>query len=530
MAAEARTRPANVSHSWAATSVDLQTEEGRAFLQERLALLGKMGLLLSLLFAGLIAIAGPGLVARTPTGALVQHANDFVFLALWASCARGRRGIAFLRGLDATFPAVTCVAAGFPAFLWPGRLPGLEWASLLVLTNGLFARAALIPSPPRRTLLIGLGAAVPMMAAAVYRDLRVEVEMGKAVLTMSSLLWSLCAIAITTVASAVVYGLQERVREVQQLGQYTLGEKLGEGGMGVVYRAHHALLRRPTAIKLLPAEKAGEQSIRRFEREVQITAQLSHPNTVAVYDYGRTPEGIFYYAMEYLEGTTLQKLVQDSGPQPPARVVHLLRQVAGALGEAHAAGLVHRDVKPANILLCERGGLRDVAKVVDFGLVRDLERGDRATLTDVNAIAGTPLYLAPEAITRPDQVDARSDLYALGAVGYFLVTGAQVFGGATLVEVCSHHLHSRPVAPAERLGRPIPAPLERLLLDCLEKDPERRPQTAQEMDQRLAACGVPAWTQEDARAWPQANARSLAELETLDKIDLASSGSLNTQG
>ena len=200
--------------------------------------------------------------------------------------------------------------------------------------------------------------------------------------------------------------------------------------MGIVYRAHHALLRRPTAVKLLPAGRAGESNLSRFEREVQLTSSLTHPNTVAIYDYGHTPDGIFYYAMEYLDGMDLEELVELDGAQDPARVVHVLRQVCGALAEAHGVGLVHRDIKPANILLCERGGIPDTAKVVDFGLVKQLSTsGVGPGVSTVNNIMGTPLYLSPEAITSPEKVDARSDLYALGAVAYYLVTGKAVFEG-----------------------------------------------------------------------------------------------------
>jgi serine/threonine protein kinase len=222
---------------------------------------------------------------------------------------------------------------------------------------------------------------------------------------------------------------------------------------------------------------------------------------VAVFDYGRTPDGVFYYAMEYLDGVNLDQLVREDGPQPGARVAHVLRQVASALVEAHGIGLVHRDVKPENILLCERGGVPDVAKVVDFGLVKDLERGG-AALSRADLVQGTPLYLSPEAITAPDRVDARGDLYALGAVGYYMLTAKHVFSGATLVEVCSHHLHTAPEPPSARLGRPVPPALETILLRCLEKDPACRPASAVLLrDALVAAPGVGEWTEDDARAW-----------------------------
>jgi serine/threonine-protein kinase len=262
------------------------------------------------------------------------------------------------------------------------------------------------------------------------------------------------------------------------------------------------MLRRPTAIKLLPPDKAGEVALGRFEREVQLTASLSHPNTISVFDYGRTPDGIFYYVMEYLDGTNLDELIRVDGPQPPARVAHILRQVASALIEAHGVGLIHRDIKPENVILCERGGIPDVAKVVDFGLVKDLERGTEARLTQTNVVQGTPLYLSPEAINAPDDVGARSDLYSLGAVGYYLLTGTHVFAGQTLVEVCSHHLHTAPDRPSERLEAPIPAPLEQLILTCLEKTAERRPASATALRDALRDLeGVGAWDDEVAREW-----------------------------
>jgi serine/threonine-protein kinase len=282
--------------------------------------------------------------------------------------------------------------------------------------------------------------------------------------------------------------------------------------MGAVYRARHAMLRRPTAVKLLRPDRAGAHEVLRFEREVQTTAQLSHPNTVAIYDYGRTPEGVFYYAMEYLEGIDLDALVSGFGPQPPGRVVQVLAQVAGALGEAHGVNLIHRDVKPGNVVLCQRGGAPDVAKVVDFGLVRDLASGPGASASGLDLVTGTPLYLSPEAIRTPERVDGRSDIYALGAVGYYLLTGRHPFEGATVVEVCAHHLHTAPVPPSARLGRPVPADLEALLLACLEKDPARRPQDAGALEEALLACRCAGeWGEREARRWWRENAARVRE-------------------
>jgi serine/threonine protein kinase len=298
----------------------------------------------------------------------------------------------------------------------------------------------------------------------------------------------------------VTYGLRAEVREARQVGQYTLEQKLGEGGMGVVYRARHARLKRPTAVKLLSPEKVGPDTVQRFEREVQITAGLTHPNTVAVFDYGRTIDGVFYYAMEYLDGISLERLVAEDGPQPPGRVVRILRQVAGALGEAHALGLVHRDIKPANVILCERGGVPDVAKVLDFGLVKDQALPVTAALTESNMVIGTPLYMAPEALISPERVGPRTDLYGLGAVGYYLLTGSPVFNGTT-ARVLGHHLHVLPVRPSERLRKAIPRALEDAILSCLQKDPDLRPRNAQALIEALDADGVEPWTEADARAW-----------------------------
>ncbi|MCA9257990.1 MAG: serine/threonine protein kinase [Planctomycetales bacterium] len=320
--------------------------------------------------------------------------------------------------------------------------------------------------------------------------------------------WGLMTLlGLTSVAilvfSVVVSRLQRQAREAaieaRQLGQYKLDEKIGAGAMGVVYRGRHAMLRRPTAIKLLDADKVTETAIGRFEREVQITSQLNHPNTIAIYDYGRTPEGVFYYAMEYLDGIDLQSLVNQHGPQPAGRVIHILRQVCGSLYEAHTMGLVHRDIKPANIMLNRRGAESDVVKVLDFGLVKSLD--------DVQAedrhMAGTPLYLSPEAIQMPSSVDACSDIYAVGAVGYFLLTGQPVFDAENLSTLCQKHISEAPRPPSERVREAtVPEDLETVILSCLEKTRARRPQTARELARQLANCAdAAAWSMDDAERW-----------------------------
>jgi tRNA A-37 threonylcarbamoyl transferase component Bud32 len=333
-------------------------------------------------------------------------------------------------------------------------------------------------------------------------------------------------VASSTLALRVIVGLQRRAMEATRLGQYTLTEKLGEGGMGEVYKATHAMLRRPTAVKLLREEGSSRRNkkksagLARFEREVQLTARLSHPNTIAIYDYGRTPDGIFYYAMEYLDGANLEQLVDEHGAQPPARVVHILSQICGSLAEAHGIGLIHRDIKPANIALCERGGAGDVVKVLDFGLVKKLDSNSNLGVTNENVLTGTPLYLSPEAIVSPEKVSAQSDLYAVGCVGYFLLTGKHVFEGKTLVEICSHHLHTKPVRPGRRIDASLPSDLEDVVLACLAKEPADRPADAHALMTMLDACECAGeWTDADAREWWAKNRTSVQRLRAARPVD-----------
>jgi len=282
-----------------------------------------------------------------------------------------------------------------------------------------------------------------------------------------------------------------------RVGPYALHEKIGEGGMGVVFRATHTELGRPAAIKLLAPGRDNRERRQRLEREAELTSRLAHPNTVAVYDHGHTASGVAFFAMEYLEGVDLEALVERDGPQEPSRVADLLAQLAGALAEVHAMGFVHRDVKPANVMLCKSGGDRDVAKLLDFGLTAELGAHE-SNESGAGRVVGTPLYLAPEAILNPEHIDPRSDLYALGALGYFLLTGEPPFSGATIAEVCAHHLHTVPPSPSRRTGRFVPRALEALILRCLAKSPESRPESAARLRLDLIALTASAGEQRAA--------------------------------
>jgi hypothetical protein len=469
--------------------------EVRRFFHSRLMVYFRtMGTIFGAMYVlGFVAIA-----ITTPSRLIPIHLHPgklmtlgfvVLMLSLWLLLRKRSLSEGWLRTADVGAQLLIAVGIGVGVSTAP---PGfhLEIAGLLILVFLLVLRAALLPSAPARTALIGVVCSVPVLVGAHALASRSPTiaSLTPTMVTMGMGVWCLAATTATTIVSHVIYGLVTQVRQAQQLGQYTLREKIGEGGMGAVYRAEHAMLRRPTVVKLLLPGRVSQEALARFEREVQLTSQLAHPNTVIVYDYGRTPDGIFYYAMEYLNGVTLDALVAAEGAQPPGRVVQILSQAAGALAEAHGVGLIHRDIKPANIMLCDRGGA-PVVKVFDFGLAKKIDAGpDQVALTSATAITGTPLYMAPESITRPDDVDARIDIYALGAVGYFLLTASPPFDARTIVEICGHHLHSVPEPPSARLGRTVPAKLESLILGCLAKDPDQRPLNTRQLLSELSAC------------------------------------------
>ncbi|MDF2694866.1 MAG: Serine/threonine protein kinase [Labilithrix sp.] len=482
----------------------IANETERAHFQRRLSFTLLLVFVLAFGFwlatVGLHPFIGSGSIRVHFTGlvSIAQLATTFAALTGWAVVRARKWSIDFLDATDVITTLAICWGWDFMATsdtpVWRPELTGA-----LAVSYTLVTRTAFVPSTPFRTAAVGTASFLPLVPAtyAMYAGVvdQTTRPLGPAVYVA---IWSTLGVTCTATISFVIYGLHLEVRKAMRLGQYLLETKIGEGGMGVVYRASHAMLRRPTAIKLLTGTVG--HAVERFEREVQLTARLTHPNTIAVFDYGRTPEGVFYYAMEYLEGITLDDLVRDHGPQPPARVVHLLLQICGALEEAHSAGLVHRDIKPANVMLTERGGQQDVVKVLDFGLVKESEASSALTTSSLNAVMGTPHFMAPEAILDPQNVDGRTDLYALGVTAYFLLTGERAFDGSNLVEICSAHLHQTPVRPCEKQPE-IPAALEQIVLACLEKKPEDRPKNACDLSDRLLACGVPPWSRSDARSW-----------------------------
>lgn len=483
-------------------SLPVNSDEDLRFVQDRIALFAKMIFLISTMFIVVPALADFfGQAQRYDWVSRVSHfTGTALALAVWLMARREKLlSAAVLQWLDGAGTLGVCSAFALMGHYAPP--PYGLFTVLLAVTHVRISHAMMVPSMPARTIWMTTASFAGVVLSSATVELPSAMVQSGATqwrVVLTATLWAAAGIAVAGVASKVIYGLREIAREARQLGQYALEEKIGEGGMGTVYRARHAMLRRPTAVKLLSGD-GSEAQLRRFEKEVQLTARLTHPNTISVYDYGRTPDGVFYYAMELLDGVTLEELVREDGPQPAGRVIHMVRQVCAALKEAHGIGLIHRDIKPANIYLCRRGGVPDFVKVLDFGLVREIKNAD-VTRSNIDAVVGTPLYISPEAIVTPDRIDARADIYGLGCVAYQLVTGAPPFDGHSAVEVCAQHLHSVPPPPSQR--KPLPDDLERVILTCLAKDRADRPQSAEALARSLEACrDAQTWTEADAEGW-----------------------------
>ena len=364
--------------------------------------------------------------------------------------------------------------------------------------------AAVIPTPPHIRLAVALAAATTWPVAYAINAARFGFFTESWRQTSIWPVMTYVAAVAAYVIGRLAYGTVREVQDARDLGSYTLMSQIGEGGMGEVWRASHKLLARPAAIKLVKLDASRQELFaHRFHREANAIATLKSPHTVYLYDFGTTQDGRLYYVMELLDGISLQTLIDSFGPQPPSRVVAILKQMCRSLDEAHQEKIIHRDLKPSNVMICQVAQARDFVKVLDFGLARPFGAGAASNLTVEGMTLGTPEYMAPEVARGSRTVDARADLYALGCVAYVLLTGSLVFADSNPVSVALKHMRTPPVPPSQRTERFVPPDLERVILACLEKDPDARPGSARAVERLLTACNVPPWTEEDADAWWQ---------------------------
>ncbi len=384
-----------------------------------------------------------------------------------------------------------------------------DWLFLIVV-YGMF-----VPNTWKRAaaVVVPMGI-IPVAIIAILRNnepLVAEAIPSFDVTAMGITMFIACLVAVY--GTYTVHSLRTEVFEAKQLGQYTLGKQIGAGGMGEVFLAEHQLLKRPCAIKLIrPGRATDPLAMARFEREVKATAQLSHWNSVEIFDYGRTDDGTFYYVMEYLPGLSISDIVRQHGPMSAERVVYLLRQTCSALREAHDANLIHRDIKPGNIFAAHRGGLYDVAKLLDFGLVKTITGGQVDDLTQDGSISGSPHYMSPEQASGKTEPDARSDIYSLGAVAYFMLSGHPPFDGEKPLEILIAHARDE-VVPPSRYVSGIPQDLEQIVVRCLAKSPGDRFQSAEELEVALSmTCVADMWSEQDAREWWASNAADKPEV------------------
>jgi eukaryotic-like serine/threonine-protein kinase len=394
-----------------------------------------------------------------------------------------------------------------------GPVPaGMEWTLFRLLTVANVFRwfflivvyGVFIPNTWRRcAVFVSVTALIPLALTVLCAYLRNWMGLELLSVLGETAVGMGIALAVAVFGSYRIEILQQEAHQARQLGQYRLKQLLGAGGMGEVYLAEHTLLRRPCAVKLIrPEQTLDPTNLQRFEREVRAMATLTHWNTVEIFDYGHAEDGTFYYVMEYLPGKNLEMLVAQHGPLPAARAIHFLRQVCRALREAHGVGLLHRDIKPSNIIACERGGVYDVAKLLDFGLVQSNGLGkDADKLTLVGSVVGSPPYMSPEQAAGRDDLDVGSDIYSVGGVGYFLLTGQPPFVRQTALEMLVAHAHEQPKPPTD-LRPDVSGDLEEVILRCLKKKPGERFLDADSLEKALARCNdANEWTEETAAAW-----------------------------
>lgn len=436
-----------------------------------------------------------------------------VALLVAAVVGRARAPLPAVMNLGLAFEIVSSFAIAAAEFADPLTLEthrgflGLSWVAVWVV---LFT--VVVPTSPRRAVVAALASvsSVAIVIALVIASGTTSFRIGPVQFFFALVFPYLLVVAMAYIGARVVYHLGAEVKRARELGSYRLEAKLGEGGMGEVWRARHRMLARPAAIKLIRPSLAGNghtgvptEAVRRFEREAQVIARLRSPHTVELFDFGSATDGTFYYVMELLDGLDTDSLLRRFGPTPPERAVYLLRQVCHSLSEAHSCGLVHRDIKPANIFLCRYGEEYDFVKVLDFGIVRAVrEPVDTIPVhSQDNVVHGTPAFMAPEQALGTE-VDGRADIYATGCVAYWLLTGQFVFTAESAMGLLLRHAQTAPEPPSARTDVPIPTTLDELVLSCLAKDPADRPQSARELSLRLAEVECAnGWTQDRAREW-----------------------------
>lgn len=474
-------------------------------------------------FESILGAARPGetgeAYAFDETGTLMSEVRDVRGLHRAGMLPEGAKGAAF--GLQLRDPGLELDASATPA----GSVS--EWPLTRAVTEALNAAAATSRNTPLQGVLLDpyrnyrgaevigawrwlpderMGIVAEIGVDEAYAPLRyvratVGIVLALLVATAGWAAWTTLALARATAKPATG----------RRIGAYRLESELAEGGMSTVHLARHALLKRPTAVKIMKRHMATDELAARFEREVRLVSELSHPNTIEIYDYGQTPDGLLYYAMEYVPGITLDALVTEAGGLPLGRVCYIVLQVCDALAEVHRRGMVHRDIKPQNVMLCERGGVGDFVKLIDFGIVKRIEPvaadfpDAQRALTRQVRLLGTPAYMAPERVGAPSGVDPRADVYGVGALVYFLATARPPFDGETEADILRDVL----AAPAPRLRdalADVPPALDELVARCLAKKAEMRPSSIAEVASVLASLDIPAWTREDARAWWEARA------------------------
>src|SRR5215213_6019840 len=415
-------------------------------------------------------------------------------------------GKAILLEVGAGFLVLQCLLIAILSQWGPVPIsPRVSWVCIPILFY-----PAIVPNTPRRTLITSLLAASMEPVALGLSHLRgAQGQLNAFYILWDFLPTYICAFLVV-IPVKIIHGLGQQVRRARELGSYRLEEPLGKGGMGEVYRATHQMLARPAAVKLIRSELIGSSSpgaakvmVERFRREAEAAASLRSPHTISLYDFGVAQDGTFFLVMELLDGLDLETLVEKYGPVPPERCVHLLRQVCESLQEAHSRGLVHRDIKPSNIFTCRLGLEVDFVKVLDFGLVKAIDEGGREAtlLTAPDSTSGTPAYIAPEMVRGDSVVDHRVDLYTLGCVAYWLLTGRLVFQAANAIQLMYQHANAVPVPPSQLSEFEVPEALDSAILACLAKFPEDRPGSALELSRRLQEALPRQWSEESAQRW-----------------------------